>query len=282
MVASYERRDVLLTGLGGVAASLSGCAGGGTDTTSRSAAPADADGTARTDGGQTTQATSEAGDRDLRVIAHRGCADQYPENTILAVEQSAPHVDMIEVDVQRCGSGELIVFHDDDLDRLTDASGAVSTTDWETISELTVLDSDEGIPRLADLLAAVPTDTAVNLELKHAGMAADVLAITDDVDNEILYSSFSGEALRELRERDAEVALAYLVNDSPDIGRSIATDIGCVAINPSVELALETDVVERAHEDGLEVNAWTADAETVTKLRDAGVDGVIVDRWDIV
>lgn len=262
----HERRRLLLSIGGGIASSIAGCS----DVTT----PPSGGGMA-TDGGTATD--------DVRLIAHRGCADQYPENTVLAVEKSAPHVDMVEVDVQRCGSGELVVFHDDELDRLTDASGAVSTTDWETLSELTVLDSDQTIPLLSEILAAVPDDTDVNVELKHSGMAEDVLETVDGVANEVIYSSFSGSALWEVRERDDGAPLALITDDSPEISRSIAADLDCVAVNPGTDLVFTSDVVAAAHEDGFEVNVWTInDGETATRVAEAGADGLFVDRWDVL
>lgn len=260
-----DRRTLFRAGLAGLAAFapfLAGCAGGGR-TATRSTVPTD--------------------ERDVELIAHRGCAGQYPENTTLAVAESAPHVDMVEVDVQRCGSGELVVFHDDDLDRLTDATGSVATTEWETLSTLSILDSGEPIPRLSTVLDAVPPDTAVNVELKGTGMAERVLSAAGAVENDVLFSSFSARALRELRERDPDVALAFILADSPDIGLSIATDLECVAVHPSAALVRDTDIVERAHVDGLAVNAWTVDdAATARRLVDADVDGLIVDRWDVL
>lgn len=216
------------------------------------------------------------------MIAHRGCADQYPENTIFAVERSAPHVDMVEVDVQRCGSGEIVVFHDDELESLTDGTGSVRTTDWRTLRDLDVLDSGEPIPLLTDLLAAVPPDTGVNVELKHDGMASDVLSIAGEVENEVLFSSFDGDALRELRTADDDASTGYVFSDSPDISRSIAADIGCETIHPSADLVRSSELVSNAHAGGFEVNAWTvATRELATALVDAGVDGLFVDRWDI-
>ncbi|WP_372480191.1 glycerophosphodiester phosphodiesterase [Halomicrobium sp. HM KBTZ05] len=256
------RRGLVQSGLGGLATFLAGCTGGS---------------------GPGTETGSSTREDDVRLIGHRGCADQYPENTILAVEQSAPHVDMIEFDVQRCGSGELVVFHDDELDRLTDATGSVATTDWAKLRELTILDSEETIPRLSAFLSAVPSDTAVNIELKHDGMAEEVVAAADECDNEVLFSSFSPDALREIRERDDDAALAFLVSDAPERSLSFADEMDCVAVNPGVDLALDTDFVERAHAEGFEVNTWTVDdSETARRLVDAGVDGLFVDRWDLL
>jgi glycerophosphoryl diester phosphodiesterase len=279
MTERPKSRRAVLCAAGTLVGSLAGCVGGTSVTPDGSPM---SDQSKETDGDGTATET-EATDRDVRLIGHRGCADQYPENTLLAVRESAPHVDMVEIDVQRCGSGELVVFHDDELDRLTDASGSVSTTDWGTLSELTVLDSDQRIPLLTALLEAVPSDTAVNVELKHEGMADEVLEAAGAVDNEVLFSSFSPTALRELRERDADAALAFVTNESPGISRSIAADLDCVAINPDYEMVLGTSFVADAHDEGLAVNAWTIDdAETAEQVIDAGVDGLFVDRWDVV
>ena len=75
---------------------------------------------------------------DVTLIGHRGCAAQYPENTVGAIERAAPHVDAVEIDVRRCGSGEVVVVHDADLGRLTGASGSVADADYDELRDLTV------------------------------------------------------------------------------------------------------------------------------------------------
>lgn len=258
----FGRRHIVLSSIGGLSGFLAGCAIQTTDV---------------------TDTTSSELLRNIRLIGHRGCANQYPENTVHAVKQSAPHVDMIEVDVQRCGSGELVVFHDDDLDRLTDSTGPVAATNWDVLKDLTILDSDETIPRLSDILAAVPPETPINIELKHGGMAEDLVSITDEYENPIHFSSFSPSALREIRKIDEDATLAFLLKESPMVGLSIAADLGCVAVNPSVDLVLGSNVVQKAHESGFEVNVWTVDRpETARKLIEADVDGLFVNRWDIL
>lgn len=232
---------------------------------------------------ETRSMTETTDDSDVRVIGHRGCADQYPENTVLAMERASPHVDMVEIDVQRCASGELVVFHDDDLDRLTGGSGPVAETDWEVLENLTVLDSDQTIPLLSEILDAVPAATGVNIELKHDGMARDVLEATDGVENELLYSSFSVSALRELRSESEAIDLALVIGDASGTPIQTADSLDCVAIHPNYDLVLSTEFRRTAHDNGFAVNTWTVDdADTASRLIDAGVDGLFVDRWDIV
>ncbi|RLM68611.1 glycerophosphodiester phosphodiesterase [Halorubrum sp. Atlit-26R] len=220
---------------------------------------------------------------EVDLIGHRACADQYPENTIGAIERAAPHVDAVEIDVRRCASGELVVFHDAELDRLTGASGRVADTNWKDLRELTVLDSGEPIPRLKEVFDAVPDEVPVNVELKETGVADDALDVAQRADNEVLFSSFHPEALASLRDLEPGTDRALLVWDGdPESVVETATDLGCVAVHPPIDLATESTVVERAQEAGLTVNAWTAsDREDAEKLLAAGVDGIISDRWDL-
>ncbi|ELZ39623.1 glycerophosphodiester phosphodiesterase [Halorubrum tebenquichense] len=227
--------------------------------------------------------TSRADPDDVTLIGHRGCAGQYPENTVAAIERASPHVDAVEIDVRRCASGELVVFHDEELDRLTEGAGRVADAEWDELRELTVLDSGEAIPRLDEALRAVPDGTAVNVEIKERGLASDALDAADEADAEVLFSSFLPDALAALRDRDASADRALLVADGgPEALVAAATDLGCVAVHPPIDLATEPGFVDAAHEAGLAVNAWTAaDREDAEELLAAGVDGVIADRWDL-
>lgn len=217
-----------------------------------------------------------------RVIGHRGCADQYPENTIAAIEAAAPHVDGVEIDVRPCGTGELVVFHDETLERVTDGSGHVADTSFAELRALDVHGSGESIPTLEELLAAVPERLPVNVELKATGIEADVVEVCRDSDVPVLYSSFFESALRDLRRAESSAPIAVLCHEAAEDRLALASELDAVAFHPSVELALETDVVAEAHGRDLAVNAWTAETEgEARRLRERNVDGVFVDRWDV-
>ena len=220
---------------------------------------------------------------DAALIAHRGCAGQSPENTVAAIERAAPHVDAVEIDVRRCASGELVVFHDAELDRLTDAAGRVEDADWDDLRDLTVLDSDEPIPRLGEALDAAPDGLLINVELKEAGIASDAVDAVREVRVDALFSSFLPSELAALRDRDPTTDRALLVTDGPpERAVEAATDLGCVAIHPPIDVATDRGFVETVHEAGLAVNAWTAtDPDEAERLFAAGVDGIIADRWDL-
>ncbi len=230
------------------------------------------DGVLGTDGGSTS----------VRAIAHRGCMGQYPENTPHAMRMSAPHVDMIEIDIRQCNTGELVVFHDKRLDRITGEPGTIEETSFGALRELTVCDSGEQIPTLAEALVSIPDDIGVNVEFKSEGIAEDAHAVADRFDNDIIVSSFGAASVKEATDAGFD-ATALLFASDPGRNLDHADRLGCSYVHPALDLCLNCDLIERAHERGLRVNAWTVDDDDpVLALVDAGVDGLILDRWDII
>lgn len=233
----------------------------------------------------------------MRLFAHRGFADVYPENTLAAISRAARRAEGIEIDVRRCKSGELVVIHDATIDRVSEHSGSVADLSATELGALDVLGSGEGVPTLDAALEAVPDDTAVNIELKERGMAASAIAAADGVDNEVIVSSFDATALAEMYRNDAVerskrgradlsdsgVSLAYLADVTPRTDIRTARDLGCSYLHANGWLCLCTGVVSRARRLGMEVNAWTANWRLETRLLAyRGVDGVIADRPDLL
>ena len=102
------------------------------------------------------------------LIAHQGFADVYPGNTLAAMRGAASDgAAMIELDVQCCADGEVVVFHDPRLDESTDKGGRVTETPCEVVLDAEVRNSGETIPTLEAVLGEIPTDVGVNVELKN-------------------------------------------------------------------------------------------------------------------
>lgn len=205
-------------------------------------------------------------DDDPIEIAHRGFAGVYPENTVAAaVGSSLANADAIEIDVVPCADDEVVVFHDNDLSEretggLTDAEGLVWETDCETVLEAEVLESGETVPTFEELMDAIPTDLAVNIELKNPG--SEDLAFAEDVDgdalaerkdrwrpfveavfdvasnyeNEILVSSFYEAALAVTREIDESIPIAFLFWDSIEEGLRVTREYDCEALHPPFDM----------------------------------------------
>jgi len=216
-------------------------------------------------------------------IAHRGYAAEAPENTLAALRRAGRLADAVEIDIRRCASGELVVVHDAEVDRLTDGVGAVAERSLSELRAFDVLGSGESIPALDEALAAVPPDVAVNAELKESGIAADAVDALDAVENPVIVSSFSERALRETRAASASIPTAYLADRLRDRPVTTAIELDCRYVHPRFTLCLYSTLVSRAHEIGLGVNVWTIDDPLVVRaLCHLGVDGVVTDRSGVV
>lgn len=226
-------------------------------------------------------------------IAHRGFAETYPENTLAAVRaaggtgaganasgvgadataDTSPPADAVEVDVRRCGSGELVVVHDETVDRVTDGTGRVADLALAQLRALDVLGTGAGVPTLAEVFeaAAVP----VNVELKERGLAGDALARADEAGVGAWYSAFDPAVVEAVHERGAGVALLFA--ERPDDALDRARRLDCAAVHPHHSLC-DADFLSRAREAGFAVNAWTVRSrETAAALAEGGVDGLIAD-----
>jgi glycerophosphoryl diester phosphodiesterase len=229
------------------------------------------------------------------VIAHRGASGHAPEHTFAAYDRAlAMGAHYIEQDLQQAAGGELVVIHDDTLDRTTDGSGPVSAL---TVEELGALDAGswfgpafagERVPTLEAVLARYGHGARYYVETKFPE-AADrmeerlVALIAEHGLSEparerwqVVVQSFSADSLRTVRELDPGLPLIQLLRD--DGSEAIRARLGEIAgyaagIGPargSVDAAL----VAAAHEHGLAVHPFTVNTpEEHEALLALGVDG---------
>jgi glycerophosphoryl diester phosphodiesterase len=222
------------------------------------------------------------------VIAHRGASGTCPENTLAAFRRAAAvGAPMIELDVQLTRDGEVVVLHDDTLERTTTGSGPVRQ---RTLAELRGLDAGswfdasfrgERVPTLAEVLDAFPL--AVNVELKAAGgdgLEARTLAVVEAAGalERVVFSSFAFAALERLRACSVRAALAVLWEHAP-IPEAVrrAERVAARALHLRKETATP-EAIAIAAAAGLPVRAWTVNAPgEFNRLAAAGVDGVFTD-----
>lgn len=218
----------------------------------------------------------------MRLIAHRGFAGIYPENTVAAVEAACGEADEVEIDVRRCETGELVVIHDPTVDRVTDGEGAVAHHTLRELRDLDVLDTGRGVPTLREVLEVVPPSVGVNLELKEVGLAEDALSLAGETDSHVVVSSFHANELEGCRGIDPSVPRAYLFDSDAEYALTFARELDCCFLHPSADACTE-DLVERAHGEGLCVNVWTVDCrEDAHRLAALGVDGLIADCQEVL
>jgi len=213
----------------------------------------------------------------MRCIAHRGFAGLYPENTLTAVRQAAAQADMIEVDVRRCASGELVVFHDETVDRLTDETGAVAEYTAAELADMDVDGSGEGVPELSAVLEAVPPDVGLDLELKESGLIEAVQNAVEGADVDVWLSSFDTDVVARATET-TDVPVVLIVDDASEAAIERAAGLGCAGIAPHWRL-IDFALIERAHRSDLAVYAWPInDIDRAASLQKMDVDGIVAEE----
>jgi glycerophosphoryl diester phosphodiesterase len=226
------------------------------------------------------------------VIAHRGASADAPENTLAAFRLArAQGADGVELDVMRCKSGEVVVFHDDDLERLGRRPGLVRDTPLGALREID-LGGGERIPLLDEVLEELGP-LLCNVELKTAptwrgrlvddGLAAAVAAILrrHDAGARALVSSFDPLLLGRfrLRARAVPTGLLFAADQArPNREAWAAPLLRPTAVHPE-SLLVDARTVRRWHAHDLAVNVWTVDDPAELRLLVAlGVDGLITNR----
>lgn len=214
----------------------------------------------------------------MRLIAHRGFANEHPENTIEAVQQAASQADMIELDLRRCRSGKLVVIHDGIVDAVTESRGQVNEFTASELRRLDVLGSGEGVPTFAAVLEHVSPSVGLNIELKERNLVSDVVAALEGTENEVVVSSSSIAVLEEAKRVDRSLETAFIFSTAPDKNLERARTLGCRYIQPHWSVCVATDLIDRAHELGLGVFVWSINTNLgASVLRFIGADGIIAE-----
>ncbi len=246
------------------------------------------------------------------VIAHQGGDHLWPGNTMEAFAGAqALGVDVLELDVHVSADGEVVVIHDDTVDRTSDGRGAVAEL---TLLELQALDfgyrwrpaggpatefpyrgSGLTIPTLREVLEAFP-ETAVNIELKPDDTR--LVAITCDLIRElgrertVMVASFVDRNLRDFRTRCPEVATSagsieatvFVVLDVVRLGhlyRPPAEAFQVPVRRAGIEIVTERSL-RTLRERQVQVDVWTVNDEAeMRRLLELGAGGLITDRPDL-
>ena len=203
----------------------------------------------------------------------------------------AEGADGVELDVQRCATGEVVVFHDDDLVRLAGKPERIDQLSLDKLREVRLLRGGE-IPTLAETLEDCGPAALVNIEIKHSGLlpggcralvdaVAEVVARAD-AGQRVLVSSFSPGAIWRWRQIRPDLASGLLFERPRPFHRPwpLRTDILLPLLHPQAVHPEETlctgDRVARWRGRGYAVNVWTVDApDRITALAAMGASGII-------
>ncbi|TWX52324.1 glycerophosphodiester phosphodiesterase [Colwellia hornerae] len=204
-----------------------------------------------------------------------------PENTIRSFKKAlALHVDAIELDVYVCKTGELVVIHDDKVDRTTNGVGY---TEDKTFTELRQLDAGKGelIPTLEEVLDVVDKSVIVNIELKGRSTAFATYQVIDKYINEkgwseldFMVSSFDHHELNKFKHLYPQIPIGVLLEGVPLSYADCAVQLNAQSINLSLDF-INQDFVNDAHQKGLQVYVYTVnDYDDIAKVKKLNIDGI--------
>lgn len=222
------------------------------------------------------------------IYGHRGASGHAPENTLeafrLAMDMGA---DGFELDVHMSRDGELVVIHDESVDRTTDGTGLVKDL---TLAHLKALDASNHmerykgarIPTLAEVYDLIrDTNHIVNVEIKtdecfYPQIEEKCLALAKEkgVEDRILYSSFNHHTLLKMRQLKPDVKLGMLFGDIMLRPWEYAKNLDVDYLHPMKMNIYVPGFGEETHKAGFGINMWTInDEETMLEClrQNAGI-----------
>lgn len=234
---------------------------------------------------------------NTRILGHRGASAYAPENTLpafaLALEQGA---DGVELDVHLSKDGELVVMHDERVDRTTNAKGFIKDM---TLAELRSLDASCGMPEYRGV--GIPTlsevyglfqgsDKLINVEIKtdifdYPGICDKLLALEDSMgmNGRIIYSSFNHYTICELLSKrpSAKAGLLYMSIFAAPWNYALNLKASC--LHPHfITLSKTPDMAAECRRLGIETNVWTVnESEWMERLAKMGVTSIITNKPDL-
>lgn len=223
------------------------------------------------------------------VIAHRGYSSKAPENTMAAFELALEAgAGGLELDVHLSKDGEVVVIHDEKVDRTTDKIGLVRDF---TMAELKSFDAGswfspdfkgEQLPSLGQVLDLVKgTNVLLNIETKTAlgfeRLNEQIAPLVDEYElwEQTIISSFNHYALVHFKQLRPQAQTAILYTSALVNPWVYAASIGASVLHP-YHGSIIPEIVSQAQDHGMQVNVWTVDREAdIERIKACKVDGII-------
>jgi glycerophosphoryl diester phosphodiesterase len=230
------------------------------------------------------------------VWAHRGASGYAPENTLVAFHKAIElKADGIELDVQMTKDGQLVIIHDETVNRVSNAKGWVKDYTFNEIRELNVNKKfpEYGIvpiPTLEEVYQLLKdTNLTINVELKNGivfyeNLEEKVLALTYNMglQDRVIYSSFNHYSVMKLKKLDSTVKAGFLYEDGYLDMPQYAYDHGVEALHPALYNLQYPNFLEQCMEKNIEVRPWTINQrEEMKMLCDFGINAIITNFPDV-
>ncbi len=249
--------------------------------------------------------------RKVKVLGHRGASGYAPENTIPAFRKAIEMgADGVELDIQLTKDGEIVVIHDETIDRTSNGSGNVR--DY-TLEELRQFDYNyqnvinpktkkkiQGekmypeydkidIPTMREVFELFkPTDKIINIELKTGVFFYDIeekilaLAKETDMEDRVIYSSFNHYSVKKIKALKPDAVCGFLYADGPVEMPEYAKKHGAEALHPAFYNLQYPGFCDECKRLGIDINVWTVNSEEQIRFCiKAGVTSIIGNYPDL-
>jgi glycerophosphoryl diester phosphodiesterase len=242
-----------------------------------------------TTGLATTPASQGSSGGCVAMVAHRGGnAHGYPENTLAAFRKAIESgVAAIEIDLRGTKDGEIVVVHDETVDRTTNGRGAVAD---RSLAELKRLDAGRGerIPTYREVLQFVSgTGVVLLIDIKQGGVIdrRKVVRLTEEHDAvlNVIVGLRNLEDLRAFRALNPDLRTLGFIEEVEDIGPFVQAGVDIVRLWPEW-IDANPGLVDTVHQLGKPVWATTGDAprDELERLVKHGVDGIVSNRPELM
>lgn len=214
-------------------------------------------------------------------IGHRGAKGYVAENTLASFQKAIDlKVDGIELDVHLSSDGEIMVIHDETIDRTTSGKGFVKDFTSVELKQF-------GIPTLTEVLDLLNNNFFVNVELKSNDSVEKVMILIEKYVSEnnwnyenFIISSFLWDNLEVVSQRNNQIKIGVLTEDSIEKALAFAKEMKAFSINPYFKL-LNAENVKLMNSEGFQIHTWTVNSsEDITFVKSLPVDGIISDFPD--
>lgn len=237
----------------------------------------------------------------MKVFAHRGASGDYPENTMLAFSKALSiGVDGIELDVHKSKDGQLVVIHDEDIQRTFKGMVLIKDSTLEEIKNFKcrkfefIENEDCKIPTLREVFELIKNENIIlNVEAKtdliHYDLEQDLLDLIKEygIEDKIFISSFNHQCLNILQNLDNRFKYGALYEYKKDYAPETnvvehAKKLNVYSINISQQL-VSKEIVDLAHKNNIKVFVYTINKpNSMRKMIDFNVDGVFSDYPDLM
>ena len=217
-------------------------------------------------------------------IGHRGAKGYEPENTLVSFQKALNmQVDGIELDVHLSADGELVVIHDETIDRTTNGHGFVNQLSLRELKQVRIINENE-IPTLQEVFDLVNQDCFINIELKNYDTTTKVVKLIEKYVSKknwhydhFLVSSFDWNALQQVRFLNDKIQIGVLTETDLDLALAFAKFIQAKSIHPHFHL-LTKENTAKIQQKGIQVFPWTInETEDIQKITAFKVNGIITD-----